>query len=75
MSSNAPTRLERLGVVSCAIPPAPSRGGSRPPRPPPAKKRLWRVPEALLGGSGGRDPVREGAGGGAQETAPNRSEQ
>eukprot|EP00969_Alexandrium_andersonii_P008088 351734-Alexandrium_andersonii.AAC.1 len=29
MYSSAPTRFERFGAVSCAPPPAPSRGGPR----------------------------------------------
>eukprot|EP00969_Alexandrium_andersonii_P297152 13131288-Alexandrium_andersonii.AAC.1 len=70
MYSNAPTRLERFGAVSCAPPPAPSPRGlptHRHPRKSAGGAFVWgRV-------RGGGSPPGEGAGGGAQETAPNRS--
>eukprot|EP00969_Alexandrium_andersonii_P220574 9742155-Alexandrium_andersonii.AAC.1 len=66
MWSSAPTRLQRVGVVSCAPPPRPSFGA---PAPRPPNKCFRRVPEVPFEGIRVVGSPRVGRRRGAQETA------
>eukprot|EP00969_Alexandrium_andersonii_P054666 2407574-Alexandrium_andersonii.AAC.2 len=53
------TTAESNALQLSAFFPRASPGGQSPPRTP-SDKRLWRAPEALVGGVGGRLPARKG---------------